>query len=194
MSARLFVAAVLLIASAAANARKNDSEWDTDFGRMRIDNLGSPRFDARFSHDQGRVFGDLEGLHVTGYWTQDRGDRPCSQPYAGSYYWGNVYFDFNPAFTRFQGKRGYCGARPRTTWNGSRGGPPAVRMPEFVPPQDAAPRTPCEQYPLGCGPGYRNPALRGIDCQGRTEIGCLCWKDLASKAECDAYRREKRGY
>jgi len=49
----------------------------------------------------------------------------------------------------------------------------------------------CATYPIGCGPGYSNPKLEGIDCGGRSEIGCLCWKNLASKQECDAYRASK---
>ncbi|MCG6871744.1 MAG: hypothetical protein LJE84_05595 [Gammaproteobacteria bacterium] len=55
------------------------------------------------------------------------------------------------------------------------------------------PSTPqaCAKWPLGCGPGYQSERLRGIDCQGRSEIGCLCWKNKASKQVCDEYRANK---
>ena len=49
----------------------------------------------------------------------------------------------------------------------------------------------CASYPIGCGPGYTNPKLTGIDCEGRSEIGCLCWKDLATEQQCAAYRASK---
>jgi hypothetical protein len=51
---------------------------------------------------------------------------------------------------------------------------------------------PCQEYPIGCGPGYTDPRLQGIDCQGRTQIGCLCWKGLASERECREYREKKK--
>lgn len=57
--------------------------------------------------------------------------------------------------------------------------------------KDELPKGDCVTYPIGCGPGYTNPKLKGIDCGGRSEIGCLCWKNLASKQECDAYRAKK---
>jgi hypothetical protein len=58
--------------------------------------------------------------------------------------------------------------------------------------EDELPAGDCVTYPIGCGPGYANPKLRGIDCGGRSEIGCLCWKNLASKQECDAYSASKK--
>jgi len=57
--------------------------------------------------------------------------------------------------------------------------------------KDELPVGDCATYPIGCGPGYSNPKLEGIDCGGRSEIGCLCWKNLASEQQCDAYRASK---
>jgi len=190
MKGRALLAALVLFTATGAGADSGD--WQTDLGRMQIQDLGAPDFTARFSKHHGRVFGRLRGLRMSGNWTQERGEQRCAEPYGGSYYWGSVVLDFDPGFTSFHGARGFCGSQLVETWNGSRAG--GVQMPSFVPPPPSRPATPCEQYPLGCGPGYSNPALRGINCEGRTEIGCLCWKDLASKSQCDAYRREKRGY
>ena len=170
------VFAVLLLVAPVLQAA-DVSEWDTDFGRMYINELGAPQFAATYEFNSGRVFGRLYQRRFEGTWVQGRSSERCRKRVAGSRYWGRAEFVFDRSLTQFQGRWSYCGGPMDGKWSGQL----AERETKAPPP--ARPLTRCEQYPLGCGPGYTAERLRGIDCGGRTQVGCLCWKKLGSKAD-----------
>ena len=57
-----------------------------------------------------------------GIWVEDSGRQRCTTENGGSYHWGVVRFQFNPAFTEFEGAWDHCGEGQRWDWRGKRVG------------------------------------------------------------------------
>lgn len=57
-----------------------------------------------------------------GIWVQDSGRQRCTTENGGTYHWGVVRFQFNSAFTEFEGTWDYCGEGQTWEWRGKRVG------------------------------------------------------------------------
>jgi len=178
----------LVVAGSAGAATV--TSYQTSFGAMHVHNLGSANFSANYATQNGRLFGQFSGHRFVGQWVQNRSEQKCKKEIKGSHFWGRAIFVFSEDFRNFSGQWSYCGMEPSETWNGKYAGGPLPGA--MMQPAPQTPMDKCARFPLGCGPGYTDLRLRGIDCQGRTQVGCLCWKGLASKAVCKAYRDQKR--
>ncbi|MCG6871467.1 MAG: hypothetical protein LJE84_04175 [Gammaproteobacteria bacterium] len=181
----------LVIASVASAA--GVTAYKTDFGMMQVHNLGGSKFYATYPTKNGRLIGHFSGRTFQGQWVQNRSGKKCKKEVNGSRYWGRAIFVFSKNFRNFSGQWSHCGKQPNRKWNGSFVG---GQLPGMLARPGPGPKTgpvgKCAKFPLGCGPGYTDLRLRGIDCQRRTQVGCLCWKGLESKAVCNAYRAQKR--
>lgn len=70
--------------------------------------------------DQGVLDGSFDGRVFIGHWREETSDQPCPTPRAGSRFWGQVKFVFDPELKAFDGQWGYCDDALAHAWNGTR--------------------------------------------------------------------------
>lgn len=116
---KLFVFSAALLAglqTGVANAQTFSSVWNTSEGRMNIQNSGG-NISATYDQDNGRIYGTLNGRILSGYWAEDSTAKRCQTMRLGSYYWGNLRFEFNGS--QFSGRFAYCDDAANSTWTGN---------------------------------------------------------------------------
>ena len=57
-----------------------------------------------------------------GIWVEESGQQRCPTENGGTYHWGVIRIQFNPAFTEFEGTWDYCGEGQTWEWRGTRAG------------------------------------------------------------------------
>lgn len=78
----------------------------TDFNEMTLSNSGN-KVIGTYKHKNGHIEGILNGLTLTGLWSQDNGR-------------GNFVFVFNSDFSKFTGKWAFNDSPPANKWNGTK--------------------------------------------------------------------------
>ncbi len=73
-----------------------------------------------YGTEGGRVWGTLDGAVLEGFWSEEQGQPPCSEPRGGRWSWGRVRLTF--VGDSFDGSWSFCaddpaGGRP---WTGTR--------------------------------------------------------------------------
>jgi len=95
-------------------------DWDTNWGQMKI-HQNDIQISGNYSDDNGELVGEIHGNVIQGYWIEDQSDQRCSRPINGRYHWGRVEVVFDPSFTSFGTRWGYCdGSLDRNDWSGRR--------------------------------------------------------------------------
>lgn len=88
---------------------------------------------AKTTFDEYGRMASIPGPYVTfysadtsgrweGLWVEDSGRQRCTAENGGSYHWGVVRFQFNAAFTEFEGSWDHCGEGQTWDWRGKRAG------------------------------------------------------------------------
>ena len=121
---RAFFAAALLLSAGltVAPASADELSFYSSDGPMILDVQRDGRVHGRYRQDsgayrEGRIDGRVEGRDtITGLWSQQESDHPCSRPREGVQAWGQ--FVITEAFGRRPvGFWGYCGEQPNRPWN-----------------------------------------------------------------------------
>ncbi len=96
------------------------ASWSTSYGVMIFPDPVAGPIRATYGTDEGRIIGEAQGTELSGYWVERSSGRRCDRPVDGSYHWGRMEYHFDPGFTTFTGKWGYCDAPPLQGWSGAR--------------------------------------------------------------------------
>lgn len=82
--------------------------YKTNFGVMTL-HVDGNNVTGKYDYKDGRIEGTLDGTTLTGRWKQSNGE-------------GRLIFEFNPAFTAFEGKWSYNDEEPSSNWSGEKTG------------------------------------------------------------------------
>lgn len=95
--------------------------WDTNMGRMRIEQYAG-RASGEYEMKDGHVRGHIDGRTFEGIWTQARADRRCFEERMGSEYWGRFRLHLSRDGDRLHGSWSYCNDEPGSggDWHGER--------------------------------------------------------------------------
>ncbi|KAF0186011.1 MAG: hypothetical protein FD163_679 [Hyphomonadaceae bacterium] len=99
-----------------SGAAGRTSVWNFDGTRLTL-TIDGHSVNGIYIEDNGRIFGNLSGNTMNGYWGEDSSARRCDTQRFDTYYWGRTGFVFDGA--RFSGLWSYCDAEPSTSWNGT---------------------------------------------------------------------------
>jgi hypothetical protein len=124
-------AILLLTAVTPARADLATGSWNTEWGVMALTNgQGS------YAHNDGRIYGTMQGDHLVGYWTQSSSGQRCSSALYGSQYWGRIDFTFDQS-GNFKGQWSYCEGGWAGSWSGTRQA--SAGAPVYSPPPSTTP-------------------------------------------------------
>ena len=123
MTGRLLLsgAALALVLSAPAFAQF-DGEWQTNFGRMHLQQQGS-HVQGDYEKNVGRLDADADGHDLSGIWAQDDSDHRCREKRMDTHYWGHFKLHLDDNGKVFHGYRSTCddgAAASGGYWTGSR--------------------------------------------------------------------------
>lgn len=94
-------------------------KWQSNWGEMSLQQSGN-NITGTYAASNGKIYGVLNGIILTGFWTQDSAGQSCSTAKYGSHYWGRIKFKFDQG-KQFSGAWGYCDAPPTSGgWTGKR--------------------------------------------------------------------------
>lgn len=103
-------------------------QWSTSYGALTLPDQPSGNVRAPYTDDSGRVIGRFLqpkcmgcGVVLTGIWVEAGSAKTCPTKEDGSSHWGTVQFEFNPEFTSFTGRWGYCDEPFGHDWSGRLG-------------------------------------------------------------------------
>jgi len=114
--------ALLLGITGVVMAQDNFSgTWDTNMGRMHIDQAADHAF-GEYEMKDGHVRGHIDGDTFEGIWTQSHADHRCFEERMDSEYWGRFRLHLSPDGEHFRGRWSYCDDQPGSggEWHGER--------------------------------------------------------------------------
>lgn len=122
MNLRSILASVIVgIASVSAHADDPSfsisGKWNTDFGLAELTESDG-NVTGTYPFENGKIIGTRTGNRLTAQWTQNTSTRKCDNAVNGSYYHGQIIFDFTA--NEFTGKWGRCDETPADNWSGKR--------------------------------------------------------------------------
>lgn len=95
--------------------------WQSSEGRMVLGPVNDGRIQGKYENDDGRVFLNMRGDILAGYWVEKDSEQRCPTQRDGSFHWGRIELTFDAARTKFEGHWTYCDTTQRAgSWSGRR--------------------------------------------------------------------------
>lgn len=108
--------------SAAGGLTSNRSTWATAYGDLLLTARKDGEIVGVYPQYGGHIYGRLQENELHAFWTEEESEIVCEKEKYGTKNWGRVVFTFDDAFTRFDGRWGYCDTALENEWNGERRG------------------------------------------------------------------------
>lgn len=105
--------------------------YDTDFGAMTLDRWDRDGAAGHYVGASPEASGSFDGIReigndspegidrILGYWYQPAAAQACSTQKNGTYYWGQIQFNFSRDRNEFIGFWGHCEGTTLDRWNGT---------------------------------------------------------------------------
>lgn len=122
-TATLFAVSVAALVPISAQASPPAGEWQTDYGPLSLmQSENGPGVTGSYQKGYSQIEGRLAADRVLeAQWFKPNSAQKCDRPYNGTYYWGQLRFEFSLDFTTFEGLWSYCDQEVSRNWDGDQG-------------------------------------------------------------------------